>query len=81
MKVWYSRLNEENAYLKKYSTLQQIGVIVLLSNVGIFFYNVIKIQNYHNKNPNIFALIYVRFTMLSSSLGALLKQAGQDDIS
>ena len=49
---------EENAYLRKYSTLQQ-GTHKMRFQCDVstyaFLYNVMKIQNYHNKNSNIFA--------------------------
>ena len=54
------RLIEENAYIKKYRTLQQrthkMG-FWCYSNLSMHFcINVMKIENHHNKNPNIFAL-------------------------
>ena len=49
---------DENAYLKKYSNLQQgthkIGLLCYF-NVSAVSHNVMKIRNHYNKNPNIFA--------------------------
>ena len=49
---------KENAYLRKYSNLQlgthKIGFYCNFYVRGHSFYNVLKIDNHHDKNPNIF---------------------------
>ena len=57
------RVIEESAYLRKYSTLQQGTHKIGFSDtptlhIYAFSYNVIKISNCRDKNPNIFALYF-----------------------
>ena len=54
---------EENKYLQKYSSQQEraktIGFLLIIQCLYVFSYNVIKIKNHYNKNPDIFAYIYL----------------------
>ena len=61
------RVIEENAYLRKYSTLQLGTWVYCYSNVSIHFR-----KNHHNKNPNILLSI-IWSKILSLSLDTVLK--------